>query len=310
MFKDALAALELMAQNEDKKRWYDRVENQPLGLDNKVIKRESKTVDRWQANQERELADQRKRIESSIRQNHMKLGQCRKNIKDLTEQLWPLKEELKRNRDQVRETYFALRDDWNVAKNSVDSMYASQCDELYYYVAEIRVVKKTPPPKGLFSWLSSAKEEVSIELTTPNGWGTKSELKESCDLFKSDLDELFANKKKYQNEYNHYLERIEEAIDTEDYSTYEQDKIHRNAARSNKKEIQDQIGLVKPKKEQLSSYLFKIRKMTGWLQDIHPQVHLNRMYKMCQEMQEEGEEMYQRSCGIKLTQPRNKGRQS
>lgn len=309
LFKDALAALELMAQNEDKKRWHDRVESQPLGLDNKAIKKELKTVGRWQANQERELADQRKRIESAIRQNCMKLGQCRKNIKDLTEQLWPLKEELKRNRDQVRETYFGLCDYWKAAKNSVDSMYAGQCDELYYYVEEVCVMKETPM-KVLFSWLSSSKEEAPIELTTPKGWGTKSELKESCDLFKADLDELFENKKKYQNELNHYSDRIKEARSTEDYSTFDQDKTHRSIAFNNKKETQDKIGIVKPKKDQLSLYLFKIRKMTGWLQDIHPQVHLNRMYNMCKEMQEEGEEMYQRSCGLKVTQPKNKGRQS
>lgn len=304
LFDDALKALELMAQNDDKLRWLSLTSNEPLALNNAHIKREMRTVERWQKTQDREYQTQRRRILSAIRENKKKLNGCRNDIREVREALKPLNDELKVSRNQVKDTYNILCGSWRAAQDTVKSMYVGQCDELYYHV-EHEVNSQRPQEES--HWLSSIFNSIGSTSKTigkkdrcaPDGWGEMNELKLSFDLYKTDVEGLFDKKKKHQEQLNKYSLRIKQARESGDYSTFETDKSHRNLAYQKKNEIQQQINLVKPHKDQLGLYLIEIRKMLGWLKNIKPQSYVEHMYKICEEMEDDGSEMYWRSVNIR-----------
>ncbi|MGR5302913.1 hypothetical protein [Vibrio alfacsensis] len=273
---DALKALDLMAQNDDKIRWQALVSNEPLVLNNAHVKREMRTVEKWQKTQDREYQTQRRRVLSTIRENKTKLNSCRNDIREVREALKPLNDELKLSRNQVRDTYNTLCESWRAAQDAVKSMYVGKCDELYFYI----------------------ENEVNTHCA-PVGWGEMSELKSSFDLYKADVEDLFNEKKKHQEQLNKYSLRIKQARESGDYTSFDTDKSHRNLAYQNKSEIQRRINLVKPKKDQLGLYLFEIRKILDWLNNIKPQSYVENMYKMCEEMQDDGAEMYWRAVNIR-----------
>jgi len=301
LFEDALKALKQMAQNEDKFHWKKLTSTEPLRLDNAHIRKEMRTVERWQKTQDREYQIQHDRVVSAIRENKAKLTKCKTNIRNIREDLKPLNDELKMNREQVRSTYNILRDSWRTAQDKVKSMYAGKCNELYYHVEkEDDLVEE--------SWLSSisnlfgnTSETASQKSYTPDNWGTMSELKSSFDLYKDDLNDLFDDKKEHQEKLNKYSLKIKQARANDDYSTFGSDKTQRGLAYNKKNECQQQISLIKPKKQQLGAYLSEIRKMLGWLKEISPQKYVENMYKMCEEIQTDGAEMYWRSVNIRTS---------
>lgn len=301
LFEDALKALELMAQNEDKFHWKKLTSTEPLLLNNAYITKEMRTVERWQKTQDREYQIQHRRVVSAIRENKAKLTKCRTNIRDIREELKPLNDELKMNREQVRGTYNILRDSWRTAQDNVKSMYAGKCDELYYHVEKEDALVESRWLSSISNLFGNTPETVSQESCIPDNWGSMNELKSSFDLYRDDLNDLFDDKKVYQEELNKYSLKIKQARVNDDYDTFDSDKTQRGLAYQMKDECQQQIAVIKPQKNQLGAYLFEIRKMLGWLKEISPQKYVENMYKMCEEMQDDGAEMYWRSVNIRTS---------
>lgn len=310
LFKDALKALEQMAQNEDKTHWKKLTSTEPLLLSNAHITKEMRAVERWQKTQDREYQIQHRRVMSAIRENKAKLTKSRTNIRDIREELKAINDELKMNREQIRGTYKILSDSWYAAQDKVKSMYVGKCDDLYYHVEKEDDLEGALVESSLWSnvlnLLGNTAETASKESCPPDNWGSMSELKSSFDLFREDLNNLFDDKKEHQEELNKYAFKIKQARANEEYGTFDSDKIQRNLAYEMKKECQQQIALIKPQKDQLGAHLSEIRKLLGWLKEISPQTYVENIYKMCEEMQDDGAEMYWRSVNIRtrtLTQP-------
>jgi hypothetical protein len=305
LFKDALKALEQMAQNEDKFHWKKLTSTEPLLLNNAYITKEMRAVERWQKTQDREYQIQHLRVVSAIRENKAKLTKCRTNIRDIREDLKPLNDELKMNREQVRGTYNILRDSWRAAQDNVKSMFAGKCDDLYYHVEKEDDLEGTFVESSLLSSISNLfgnkAETASKESCIPDNWGSMNELKSSFDFYRDDLNDLFDDKKEHQEELNKYSLKIKQARVNDDYGTFDSDKIQRTLAYQMKNECQQQIALIKPQKNQLGAHLSEIRKMLGWLEEISPQRYLENMYKMCEEMQDDGAEMYWRTVNIRTS---------
>ena len=303
LFEDALKALDQIAENEDKCHWKNLTATEPLLLSNAYIIKEMRTVERWQKTQDREYKIQHRRVASAIRENKAKLTKCRINISDIREEQKLLNDQLKMNREQVRSIYNILGDKYRTAQNNVKSMFAGKCDDLYYYVEKEDNLEKSLIESSWLSRISNLfrniSEIVSEKSRIPDNWGSMDELKSSLDLYKDELNDLFDEKKDYQKDFDKYNKKIKQARVIDDYSTFDSDKIQKSLANQLKNECQQQIVLIKPKKDQLGAHLSEIRKMLGWLKEISPQKYVEKMYKMCEEMQDDGVDMYWRSINIR-----------
>jgi len=308
LFNDALTALHLLAESEDRLQWKKKTLKEPMSLESPHIEREMGKVERWKKEQDKEYAKQRDRILSAIRENKTKLSLCSADVTTLKNNVYALEVELRGSRELVKQTYKVLQSNWHANIDSVKAMYVGKCDELNYDAKAKKEEKKKKENK-LNALFGFAKEKIKSKkkaANSPSDWGNLKELRDSLTSYKSDINDLFDYMKMSQEDITMYADKIKQARSSGDYDTFDSDKKNRNEAYQQKEHYKVDIAALKPKTKELGFRVANIRKILDLLYKMSPATYVESMFEMCLLKQDDGAEMYWKAINIRtknLTAP-------